>query len=346
MRMTAIAGTGLFTLMLFGAGAAAALDATPPDGINSATSDTASSAQGAPQLTKADLETWLDGLMPYSLQTGDAAGAVVVVVKDGQVLLQKGYGYADVEAKKPVDPQTTMFRAGSVSKLVTDTAVMQMVEAGKLDLDTDVNKYLDFKLPDAFGKPVTLRNLITHTAGFEELLRGLMHSDPKAWGGLDTYVHETRPARMFPPGEVPSYCNYCLAVAAYIVERVSGEPFDDYLDRHIFQPLDMQRATFRQPLPAQFEADMSKGYTLASSAPRYFEIVGPAPAGSLSVSGADMARFMISHLQAEKGGSPLLKPETAHMMYNSVLQVAPPTLGNSLGFFERDRNGRRVIGHG
>src|SRR6186713_3085766 len=99
--------------------------------------------QSAPQLEKADLESWLDGMMPYSLQTGDAAGAVVVVVKDGQVLLQKGYGYADVEAKTPVDPQRTLFRVGSVAKLVTDTAVMQQVEQGKLDLDADVNRYLD-----------------------------------------------------------------------------------------------------------------------------------------------------------------------------------------------------------
>ena len=119
-------------------------------------------------------------------------------------------------------------------------------------------------IPDAFGKPVTLRNLMTHTAGFEELLRGLMQSDPKAYKGIDEYLRETKPVRMFPPGEVPSYCNYCLTLAAYIVQRVSGETFDDYLDRHIFQPLDMQRSTFRQPLPEQFAGDMSKGYSVAS----------------------------------------------------------------------------------
>jgi len=303
--------------------------------------------QSAPQLEKADLESWLDGMMPYSLQTGDAAGAVVVVVKDGQVLLQKGYGYADVEAKTPVDPQRTLFRVGSVAKLVTETAVMQQVEQGKLDLDADVNRYLDFKLPEAFGKPVTLRNLMTHTAGFEELLHGLMHSDPESYKNLETYVHETTPVRMFPPGEVPSYCNYCLALAAYIVERSSGEKFNDYLDKRVFQPLDMQRSTFRQPLPEQLAPDMSKGYTVASSPPRYFEYVGPAPAGSLSTTGADMARFMIAHLQAESGGAPvMLAPETARVMHTSMLKVAPPTNGMALGFFERDRNGRRIIGHG
>ena len=100
-----------------------------------------------PQLTREDLEAWLDGLMPYALERGNVAGAVVVVVKDGQILLEKGYGYADVDTKEPVDPETTLFRPGSVSKLFTWTAVMQLVEQGKLDLDGDVNQYLDFKIP-------------------------------------------------------------------------------------------------------------------------------------------------------------------------------------------------------
>ena len=147
----------------------------------------ATGAKRAPELGRADLESWLDGLLPYAMGAGDVAGAVVIVVKDGQVLLQKGYGYADVEAKQPVDPQRTLFRAGSIAKLVTDTAVMQQVELGRLDLDADINTYLDFHIPDAFSKPVTLRTLMTHTAGFEELLRGLMQSDPKAHKDIETY---------------------------------------------------------------------------------------------------------------------------------------------------------------
>jgi CubicO group peptidase (beta-lactamase class C family) len=345
MRMTGIVGAGLCSLVLLSA-SATALDESFNGSGSGAPVDAAAGAHSAPELGQADLETWLDGLIPYSLQTGDVAGAVVVVVKDGQVLLQKGYGYADVAAKKPVDPQRTLFRAGSVAKLVTDTAVMQQVELGKLDLDADINTYLDFRVPDAFGKPVTLRNLMNHTAGFEELLRGLMQSDPKAYKGIDEYLRETKPVRMFPPGEAPSYCNYCLTLAAYIVQRVSGEAFDDYLDRRIFQPLNMQRSTFRQPLPDQFAGEMSKGYSVASSEPRYYELAGPAPAGSLAITGADMARFMIAHLQVESGGSTLLRPETARLMHTSMFRAAPPTQGNSLGFFERNRNGRRIIGHG
>jgi CubicO group peptidase (beta-lactamase class C family) len=135
-------------------------------------------AAGRPALTRADLEAWLDGYMPYALQTGDIAGAVVVVVKDGEVLLQKGYGYADLAKRTPVDPAKHLFRPGSISKLFTWTAVMQLVEQGKLDLDADLNQYIDFEIPPRDGKPATLRQVMTHTAGFEEQIRGLISSNP------------------------------------------------------------------------------------------------------------------------------------------------------------------------
>jgi CubicO group peptidase (beta-lactamase class C family) len=300
----------------------------------------------APQLTRADVEAWLDGYLPYAISSGDIAGAVIVVVKDGEVLTNKGYGYADVAAKKPVDPERTMFRAGSVAKLVTHTAVMQLVEQGKLDLDADIAKYLDFPIPEAYGKPVTLHNLMTHTGGFEELVRGLMARDPKMHMPLETYVKATHPSRIFPPGEVPSYCNYCVTLEGYIVQRVSGESFDDYLDKHIFAPLGMSNSTFRQPLPKQFEEQMSTGYQTASQPPGYFELVGPAPAGSLSTTGADMGRFMIAEMKAYSGAdSTLLGQETAQRMQTRMFRPVPPSVGMAVGFFERDRNGHRIREH-
>ena len=137
--------------------------AVPPNSAIPATSTTGTTAH---DLTKADVDAWLDGFMPYALKAGGIPGAVVVVVKDGQPLTERGFGYSDVETAKPVDPELTLFRPGSVSKLFTWTAVMQQVQAGKLNLDTDVNQYLDFKIPPKDGKPITLRNLMTHTAGF------------------------------------------------------------------------------------------------------------------------------------------------------------------------------------
>jgi CubicO group peptidase (beta-lactamase class C family) len=301
----------------------------------------------APQLTRGDVEAWLDGFLPYAMNSGDIAGGVVVVVKDGEVLAQKGYGYADVATKKPVDPERTMFRAGSVAKLVTHTAVMQLVEQGKLDLNGDIAQYLDVPIEQAYGKPVTLHNLMTHTGGFEELVRGLMASDASKHMPLETYVKATHPTRIFPPGEVPSYCNYCVALEGYIVQRTSGEDFDDYLDKHIFAPLGMSNSTFRQPLPKQYDEQMSKGYSVASQPARYFELVGPAPAGSLSTTGADMARFMIAEMKAYTGAdSTLLGKETAQRMQTTMFRPVPPSVGMAVGFFERDRNGHRVREHG
>lgn len=301
----------------------------------------------APALTKADLDSWLDGFMPYALRRGDVAGAVVVVVKDGEVLTEKGFGYSDVGARKPVDPQHTLFRIGSVSKLLVWTCVMQMVEQGKLDLDADVNTYLDFKIPPRDGKPITLRNIMTHTAGFEEQAKDLIGVEADGVPVLGERLKRWTPTRIFPAGETPAYSNYGAALAGYLVERVSGMPFDDYVDQHLFEPLDMQYATFRQPLPERLRPYMSKGYPAASLPQKPFEIVGPAPAGSVSASGDDMARFMIAHLYNGKFGSnQILKAETAQLMHGTPLTILPGVNRMLLGFYETNYNGRRVIAHG
>ena len=295
------------------------------------------------RLERADLEAWLDGFMSFTLARADIAGAVVMVVKDGAVLLQKGYGFSDVEQRKPVSPDSTLFRPGSVSKLFTWTAVMQLVEEGKLDLDRDVNTYLDFKIPEYEGKPITLRNIMTHTPGFEESIRYLIGDDTTKLVPLERFVKIAQPKRVFPPGVTPSYSNYATALAGYIVARVSGQTFDERVEQKIFQPLGMMRSTFRQPLPAPLKPFMSQGYALASGEPKPFEIVHPAPAGSLSATGTDMAKFMIAHLN---GGAGLLRTETARMMHSTTLTIVPPLNRMALGFYEQNINGRRVISHG
>ena len=175
-----------------------------------------------PALTAADLEAWLDGYLPAALARNDMAGAVVAVVKDGAVLFMKGYGFADVAGRRAVDPERTLFPVASISKTFTATAVMQLVEQGRLDLDRDVNEYLDFAIPPAFGKPITLRHLLTHTAGFDDLQKGSSPADPKWYFPLGTYLKRRSPNRVYPPGTIPAYSNYGLGLAAYIVERTSG----------------------------------------------------------------------------------------------------------------------------
>ena len=319
--------------------------AVPPAPATSTT--VAQTGTPAAPLTQADLEAWLDGFLPYALGTGDIAGAVVVVVKDGEVLLQKGYGYSDVAARKPVDPQLTLFRPGSVSKLFTWTAVMQLVEQGKLDLDTDINKYLDFAVPPRDGQPITLRNIMTHTSGFEEQVKGLMGVESQPIEPFGDHLKAWIPQRVFAPGSTPAYSNYATAVAGYIVARTSGQSFDEYIEQHIFTPLGMKQATFRQPLPEQLKPYMSKGYEVASQSDKPYEIVGPAPAGSLAASGADMGRFMIAHLQKGAFGSEhILQPATAEQMHGTALTLLPRVQRMLLGFYEQNYNGRRIIGHG
>ena len=299
-------------------------------------------------LDKADLDGWLDGYMPYALHSGDIPGAVVVVVKDGQFVTARGFGYSDVDKRTPVDPDKTLFRPGSVSKLVTWTAVMQQVEQGKLGLDKDINAYLDFKIPPFEGQPVTLRQIMTHTAGFEETSKEIIFYDAKKLRKLGDYLKRHTPARIYAPGTTPAYSNWATALAAYMVERASGQSFDDYVDQHIFAPLGMRDSSFRQPLPARLQGQMSLGYEKPGGKPKGFELVGPAPAGSLSATGTDMGRFMIAHLANGRG---LLQPATAEMMYNSPLdKINPRTLfpglnRMELGFFETNVNGREVIGH-
>jgi CubicO group peptidase (beta-lactamase class C family) len=323
--------------------------AAPPKAAAATASPAAPESRpaGTPQLTGTDVEAWLDGFMPFTLRTADIPGAVVVVVKDGATLLQKGYGFSDVEKRTPVDPEQTLFRPGSVSKLFTWTAVMQLVEQGKLDLDADVNQYLDFKIPDFEGQPITLRNIMTHTPGFEEQYKGLILADAADVKDLSEYVKESTPARLFAPGTTPAYSNYATALAGYIVARTSGMSFDDYLDEFVFAPLEMTSSSMRQPLPEALLARMSLGYPRASEDAKPYELITPAPAGSLASSGADMAHFMIAHLQNGRyGDNRILREETARLMHDSALTIFPRVNRMLLGFYESNYNGHRVISHG
>jgi len=294
-----------------------------------------------------DLGAFLDGIVPQELAREDIAGAVVSVVKDGKVLFAKGYGYSDVKKKTPVSATDTLFRPGSISKLFTWTAVMQLVEQGKLDLDRDVNDYLDFRIPATYSKPITLRNIMTHTAGFEETAQELFVGSSKDLKPLGTYVREHMPERIFPPGTTPAYSNYATTMAGYIVQRVSGQDYFDYIDEHILKPLAMTHTTFRQPLPDSLAAMMSRGYDQASNPAKDFEYVEAAPAGSSSTSAMDMTHFMIAHLEAGKYEAvQILRPETVQLMHSRQFENLPDMNGMCLGFYEETRNGHRIIGHG
>ena len=304
------------------------------------------SPQTTPQLTAADVGAWMDGNIPAALKAGKIAGAQVAVVKDGTVLFEKGYGYADVVAKIPMDPRRHLMRIGSTSKLLTWTAVMQQVEAGKIDLGADVNRYLDFRLSPP-GRAITMNDLMQHKGGFEEGLKDLLATDPKLLKTTERYLKENIRPFLFAPGEAGAYSNYGVALAGYIVQRVSGEPFDAYVQRHITGPLGMARTTFVQPLPPALAPLMAKGYRTSDGPPQPYELVETAPAGSVAATADDMTRFMLAHLGGGTwNGVTMLRPETTRLMHTPAAAPAAGFDSMAHGFFHMSRNGTTVIGHG
>ncbi|MHB9878092.1 serine hydrolase domain-containing protein [Pacificimonas sp. ICDLI1SI03] len=303
--------------------------------------------QDSDTLTADDVEAWLDGMFPAALEQGKVAGAVISVVKDGEVLLSKGYGYADMETEAPMTGDRTLVRPGSTSKLFTWIAVMQQVEQGRIDLDADINTYLDFEIPERFDRPVTMNDLMTHTGGFEEGLKDAIVDKPEDYQTLDVFLKEHLRPMIFAPGKVPAYSNYGTAIAGYIVQRVSGEPFDDYVDRHIFTPLNMNRSTFVQPLPADIDAEMSKGYMSSDGPAKPFELISFGPAGSLTSTADDMANFMIALLQyGQFQDSQILQPQTMRRMYTPNRPMGEGFTDMAHGFFRATQNGRTILGHG
>jgi len=296
-----------------------------------------------------EVEAFFDGVMAEQLKSYHIPGATVAVVADGELLFAKGYGYADLATHRPVVADRTLFRAGSTSKLFTWTAVMQLVERGKLDLNADVNDYLtDFKVPPAFGEPVTLGELTSHTGGFEDSPMGIFAARAEDLKPLEAYVAEYVPAGVFPPGEIPSYSNYGTALAGYIVELVSGVPYERYVEENIFEPLGMARSTFREPVPPALEADVAVGYKFEGGVfrPQHFEWLIPYPAGSMTATATDMARFMSAHLQEGRYGSGrILGEAAAREMHRRLFTPDPRVNGSAHGFLEMTVNGERVIWH-
>jgi len=301
---------------------------------------------GEHQLTAEDVNAWLDGKLPDAFKNGGIPGAVVTVVKDGQVVTTRGYGWSNTGASggQPVavDPQKSLFRVASISKIPTSIAAMQLVEQGKVDLDTDISAYLDFEIERRFDEPLTLRNLLTHSAGFEESIR--MAQDET---DLEAYVKTNPPVQVFEPGSTPGYSNYGMALAGYIVQRVSGQPFETYVREHVLEPAGMTSSTYEQPLPKDMADSLGPGYT-STGEEVPFELMGDFPAGSLTVSAPDFAAFM----NAQLSRSPkLLREETWEQMWSPGL--GEERLGNrakagemGLGYFDLSRHGRRVVGHG
>jgi CubicO group peptidase (beta-lactamase class C family) len=302
----------------------------------------------------AELETFLDELIGNEMEENHIAGAAVSVVKDGQLFFAKGYGYADLEKGIPVDPEQTIFRIGSVGKVFTWTAVMQLVEQGKLDLDADINTYLDFKVPDTYPQPITLKHLMTHTSGFEDRWFGSAVTEASDLMPVREFLVSPIWARISPPG-FAGYSNYNAMLAGYIVSRVSGQPYEQYIQEHILDPLGMVHSTVRSPIPPVLRPQVSVGYRYADGELQVFPDYLPQPAGLPSgfhmASVTDMARFMIAHLQSGRYSDAdipegrILQEATAQQMHSTLFTPDPRLMGTAYGFFDWSDNGQYTLGH-
>jgi len=308
---------------------------------------TAGLSQSKP--TSAELADFFDTTVPALMEKHHAAGVVVGVTDSSADLFLGGYGQANLEKETPVDPKNTLFRAGSISKLFTWTAIMQLEEEGRLDLDDPVERYLDFDLPDTYDEPIRIIDLMNHTPGFEDRMIGLFVFDEHQKQSLEESVKQNIPRRVRPPGTEVSYSNYGTMLAGYIVQRVSGMAYETYVERRILDPLGMERSTFRQPPPPELAEDTATGYSYKDGRylPERFEIVNGAPAGALSTTAEDMLRFYRAYLnEGRLGNARILAAGTVRRMQQPTFRQDPRGFGTAYGFFEVGMGEVRGYGHG
>ena len=293
---------------------------------------------------------FMDSVISTFIQR-EIPGVVAVVVQDGEVLFSKGYGSRDLATGDPVDANTTLFYTGSVTKMFTATAVMQLVEQGKLDLDTDINDYIEaFQIPGTFAPPLTLRHLLTHTAGFDDKNIGYVAKTEEEAQTLGDYLQSELPPRIMPPGQISSYSNHGFGLAGYLVERASGLAYADYIEQQIFQPLGMLGSSAHVPPGEGLSAKMAVGYDMdyrtgnLNAVPLGYRNLPPA--GSLSITGADMAKFMIARLRDGRlGDSQIFGKESADLLDETHFNHDPRLPGVGFGVFENHRGRVRTLEH-
>ncbi|MBB4825435.1 CubicO group peptidase (beta-lactamase class C family) [Sporosarcina luteola] len=300
-----------------------------------------------------DVEQTVDSIMEKYIGK-DIPGLAIAIVQDGEIILLKGYGQSDIENNKPVDPEKTIFEAASVSKLYTWSAVMQLVEQGKIDLEADIKTYLpeDF-LETTFDKKITMLDLMNHTAGFEDKAEHYFIFTPNELLSLDDYLtNEKQPKQVFKPGTNTAYSNYSTTLAGFIVQRVSGQPFEDYMQEHILEKLHMESSSFAQNYEQDKNMMAYKGYGYGKKGDQFEKkpsvYVNEAPAAALNTTASDLAYFMLAHLNQNQTGDYQLfqNKETLLTMHEQSYRSNAQLPGNAHGFWERFNGINRLIEHG
>lgn len=301
------------------------------------------------EATESD-RAFFDREIAAMMEQHNVPGAAAVMVHGGQVAFTSGYGFADLQRQAPMDPEQTVFPLGSISKLLTTIAVLQLAESGEVDLHTDIRTYIpDAAIDNRFDTPITLHHLLTHTDGFDvRWLVGGAARVPEKVLPLSA-IAARLPARTLPPGELYVYSDVGMTLAGYIVERVSHLPFATYVEQKIFRPLGMTRTTF-SPRREFYARDRATGYEYDLKGRfRSTPIVYPHanPASGVTAPVADMAPLLTELLQAARtGNSPLLGPRSLESMWTKQFAHHPSFPGTGYGFYEFLHHGRRALVHG
>ena len=298
-------------------------------------------AQSSNLKDRQEFETWLDDFIAKNFPTDKSGQFAFVIVKDDKIFFQKGYGFEDESRKIPVSPDKTVFYAASIGKLFTATAIMQLAEQGKINLDADVNQYLkNFQIEANFPQPLTTANLLTHTGGLDENLIGALAPNDRQPISMNEYFARNIPRRVVPNGQQITYSNLGMGLAGHLVEEVSEKSFDEYVEQNIFAPLQMKQSSFRQPLPPElFE-------NLAGTRAKQTPFIILASAGSLATTTENMAHFIIAQLNGGKyGDNQILKAETLDEMHRQHFSPNKNAPAVAYGFFESSANGKRALFH-
>ncbi|MCI0603329.1 beta-lactamase family protein [bacterium] len=286
-----------------------------------------SQAEAQPRfLDKSALSSFLDSVAPQAVKDLNVPGAVVIVVQEDQIVFSKGYGVANQESNRPVDPDRTLFRIGSVTKCFTATAILQLIEQGKLQFNDDARKYAEFL---KVRHPVTIAQLLTHTGGFEEKLIRTGALTSQGVLPLWEYLKREMPAQVLAPGKYTMYSNHGFVLLGYIVEKVSGKPLGRYLEGNIFCPLKMVQTTYGLP---SAESALATGYVLGRAVPQAHLQIGPA--AGITSTGSDMARFLIAHLAVANSSDRILSSSMLKLMHQRQFSQHSSLPGLTYGFYE------------
>lgn len=299
-------------------------------------------------INNADLELFINQFMAETFETQPIPGAVVSVVLDNEIIFLQGYGYANAIDEIRANPSTSLFRIASITKTFTATAIMQLVEQGLIDLNTDVNTYLseNTRFPNQFDKPITVAHLLTHTAGIDET--NINNYPMEQTPSITEFLQDKQPLRLYPPGEVMSYSNYGYAMLGQIVENVSGLSFAKYIDKNILIPLQMEQSYVEHSLPETAWPNRARGHVKLDNGWHTVPMLSfpERPAGSMSSTAEDMAHYMIAHLNhGQFKGNRILETETSELMQMQQFAAGADADGWTYGFTEDTVHGIPTVGH-